>query len=254
MLEGASSDLSAAARPKDAAQRHDTGAPARPSEPRPEIWFHRRINLFSAVKDLWQFRELTITLAERDLRIRYKQAVLGIAWALIAPVILMIAFTLLFNRFAKINTGGAPYALFSYLGLLPWTFFATSVLQGGSALVTNTELLNKLYCPREVFPIAAILDAGVDAMIATCVLAVLFPITGFAPKTTTYYLPLLLVVLLAFTLAATIAVAAVTVYARDLRLALPLAIQIGLFATPVVYGASSISTSKAFLIIYSAIN
>src|SRR5437870_249637 len=75
VLEGPSSAMSSVARPKDAAQRHDTGAPVRPSEPRPEIWFHRRVNLFSAVKDLWQFRELTITLAERDLRIRYKQAV-----------------------------------------------------------------------------------------------------------------------------------------------------------------------------------
>jgi ABC-2 type transport system permease protein/lipopolysaccharide transport system permease protein len=226
----------------------------RPSEPRREIWFHRRVNLFSAVKELWHFRELTLTLAERDLRVRYKQAALGIAWAVITPVIMMIAFTLLFNRFAKINTGGTPYALFSYLGLLPWTFFSTAVAQGGVTLVMNNELLNKLYCPREVFPISSIIDAGVDAAIATCVLAVLFPLTGFAPKTTTYYLPLLLVVLLMFTLAVTIAVAAVTVYARDLRLALPLAIQVGLFATPVVYGASAISTSKAFLIVYSAIN
>jgi ABC-2 type transport system permease protein/lipopolysaccharide transport system permease protein len=253
MLEGSSSDLSAVGLPKDA-QLQDTGALGRPSDPRPEIWFHRRVGLFSAVKDLWQFRELTITLAERDLRVRYKQALLGIAWALIAPVVMMIAFTLLFNRFAKINTGGVPYALFSYVGLLPWTFFSSSITQGGSSLVTNTELLNKLYCPREVFPIAAMIDAAVDAVIATCVLLVLFPITGFAPKTTTYYLPALLVVLLAFTLAVTIAVAAVTVYARDLRLALPLMVQIGLFVTPVVYATSSVSSSKTFLLIYSAIN
>jgi len=166
----------------------------------------------------------------------------------------VVAFTVLFNRFAKVNTGGAPYALFSYLGLLPWTFFASSVSLGGLSLIGNNDLLNKLYCPREVFPIAAIIDAAVDALIATCMLAVLFPITGFAPKAQVYYLPLLLIVLLMFTLAVTLAVAAVTVYARDLRLALPLAIQVGLFVTPVVYGASAISASKAFLIGYSAIN
>jgi ABC-type polysaccharide/polyol phosphate export permease len=226
----------------------------RSREPRREIWFHRPISLLSAIKELWDFRELTITLAERDLRVRYKQAVLGIAWALIAPVVMMVAFTVLFNRFAKVNTGGAPYALFSYLGLLPWTFFSTSLSQGGLSLVSNNDLLNKLYCPREVFPIAAIADAAVDALIATCVLGLLFPITGFTPKTEVYYLPLLLIVLLMFTLAVTLAVAAITVYARDLRLALPLAIQVGLFVTPVVYGASAISASKGFLIVYSAIN
>jgi ABC-2 type transport system permease protein/lipopolysaccharide transport system permease protein len=225
-----------------------------PGEPRREIWFERRINPFSALTELWDFRELVITLAERDLRVRYKQAALGIAWAVIAPVVMMVAFTLVLNRFAKVNTGGAPYALFSYLGLLPWTFFSSSVSQGGLSVVSNNTLLNKLYCPREVFPIAAIADTAVDALIATCVLAVLFPITGFAPKAQVYYLPLLLVVLLMFTLAVTLALAAVTVYARDLRLALPLAIQVGLFITPVVYSVSAISSSKAFLIGYSAIN
>jgi ABC-type polysaccharide/polyol phosphate export permease len=254
VLEGTSSDLSLGGRPGDASRPHETGASVRPAEPRPEIWFHRRINVFSALKELWDFRELTITLAERDLRVRYKQAVLGIAWAVIAPVVMMVAFTVLFNRFAKVNTGGAPYALFSYLGLLPWTFFSSSVSQGGLSLVSNNDLLNKLYCPREVFPIAGIADAAVDALIATCVLAVLFPITGFAPKAPVYYLPLLLIVLLMFTLGVTLAVSAVTVYARDLRLVLPLAIQVGLFVTPVVYGANAISSSKAFLIVFSAIN
>jgi ABC-2 type transport system permease protein/lipopolysaccharide transport system permease protein len=223
-------------------------------EPRREIWFHRRINVFSALKELWDFRELTITIAERDLRVRYKQAVLGIVWAVIAPVVMMIAFTVLFNRFAKVNTGGVPYALFSYLGLLPWTFFSSSISSGGLSLVTNNELLNKLYCPREVFPIAAIADATVDALIATCVLALLFPITGFAPKAQIYYLPLLLMVMTMFTLGVTLAVSAVVVYARDLRLVLPLAIQVGLFVTPVVYGTSSISTSKVFLLVFSALN
>ena len=252
--EGPGSHLSVARRPTDAARGPETGVDARPREPRPEIWFRRPINIFSSLKELWGFRELVVTLAERDLRVRYKQAVLGVAWAVLAPVVMMIAFTLLFNRFGKVNTQGAPYALFSYLGLLPWTFFSTSVSAGGLSLVGNNDLLNKLYCPREVFPIAGIVDAAFDALIAACVLLVLFPLTGFAPKPELYYLPLLLTVLLMFTLGVTLAVSAVTVYARDLRLVLPLAIQVGLFVTPVVYGAGSISTSKAFLITYSAIN
>src|SRR5947209_7138626 len=136
-------------RTKDPSLRDDPRAAseARPTEPRREIWFRRRVSLISALRELWTFRELTLTLAERDLRVRYKQAVLGVAWAVIAPVVMMVAFTVIFNRFAKVDTGGVPYALFSYLGLLPWTFFASSVANGGLSLVSNNELLNKLYCP-----------------------------------------------------------------------------------------------------------
>lgn len=254
VLEGTSSDLSVEGRPNGDSRLRETVASARPREPRPEIWYRRRTNLITALKELWAFRELTLTIAERDLRVRYKQALLGIAWAVIAPVVMMLAFTVLFNRFAKVNTGGVPYALFSYMGLLPWTFFASSVSNGGLSLVSNNELLNKLYCPREVFPIAAIADAAVDAAIATFVLALLFPITGFAPKAEIYYLPLLLIVLVMFTLGVTLAVAAVVVYARDLRLVLPLALQVGLFVTPVVYATTSLSSSKTFLLIFSGIN
>ena len=200
------------------------------------------------------FRELVLTLAERDLRVRYKQAVLGIAWAVITPIFMMLVFTLIFQKFVKVNTDGAPYALFSYLGLLPWTFFSTSVATGGLSLVTNQPLLNKLYCPREVFPIAAIADALVDALIATMVLALLFPIVSYAPKPEIFYLPFLLLVLCMFTLAATMVASALTVYMRDLRLVLPLVIQIGLFVTPVVYSASSISKSQSFLIPFSILN
>jgi ABC-2 type transport system permease protein/lipopolysaccharide transport system permease protein len=246
--------VSVVGEPSEASRPADLGPVARPREPRPEIRFRRRINFFSALKELWDFRELTVTLAERDLRVRYKQAALGVAWAVIAPVVMMVAFTVLFNRFAKIHTGGAPYALFSYLGLLPWTFFSNAVSQGGLSLVSNVPLLNKLYCPREVFPIAAIVDAAADALIATLLLALLFPITGFAPRAEVYYVPLLMVVLVMFTFGVTLAVSAILVYMRDLRLALPLLIQVGLFVTPVVYGTSSISHSKVFLIAFSALN
>jgi ABC-type polysaccharide/polyol phosphate export permease len=227
---------------------------ARASGPSPDIWFKRRVRLFPAIHELWSFRELIFTLAERDLRIRYKQAVLGIAWAVITPVFMMLAFTLIFSKFVKVNTNGAPYALFSYLGLLPWTFFSTSVSTGGLSLVANQPLLNKLYCPREVFPIASIADALVDALIATLVLALLFPILGFTPHVEIFYLPLLLLVLVMFTLAVTMVASAVTVYMRDLRLVLPLVIQLGLFVTPVVYAASSISKSQSFLIPFSILN
>jgi ABC-type polysaccharide/polyol phosphate export permease len=225
-----------------------------PAEPRKEIMYRRRVGLVTAIRELWAFRELALTLAERDLRIRYKQAALGIAWALITPVVMMLAFTLLLQKVTHIATGGAPYALFSYMGLLPWTFFSTALASGGLSLVSNQALLNKLYCPREVFPIAAALDAVVDALIATLVLAVMFPVLGYAPKVQSFYVPLLLIVLVMFTLGVTFALSALTVYMRDLRLVLPLAIQVGLFVTPVVYGTSMISKSETFLIAFSIIN
>ncbi len=234
--------------PLDSARSHA------PAEPRAEIWFRRRVRFLSAMRELWHFRELVITLAERDLRVRYKQAVLGILWALLTPVAMMLAFTLIFTKFTHINTGTAPYALFSYLGLLPWTFFSSSVSTGGQSLVANVALLNKLYCPREVFPIAAMADAAIDALLATLVLLVLFPVLGFAPKIESLYVPLLLLVMLVFTTGVTLAVSAVTVFMRDLRLVLPLLMQFGLFVTPVVYASGSLAHTRTAEIIYSAVN
>ncbi len=231
-----------------------SSAPPPADGPRREIWFRRRVHLVPAMRELWSFRELMLTLAERDLRVRYKQAVLGLAWAVITPVVMMVAFTVIFQKFAHIKTDHAPYVLFSYMGLLPWTFFSSALSVGGTSLVGNAPLLNKLYCPREVFPIAGIADAAVDALIASLVLAILFPVTGFAPKAQVFYLPLLLLVLFMFTLGVTLIVSAVTVFMRDLRLVLPLVIQLGLFVTPVVYGSSSISSSQSFLVIYSILN
>ncbi len=254
VLEGTSSEVEVAGRSIGTSPSPRVDAPSAPTEPRREIIFRRRVGLVSAMRELWSFRELVLTLAERDLRVRYKQAVLGIAWAIITPLAIMIAFTFVFSKFLHINTNGVPYALFAYVGLLPWTFFSSSLTGGGSSLVGNVALLNKLYCPREVFPIAAIADAAIDALIATLVLLLLFPIEGFAPKAQTFYLPLLLLVLLTFTLGVTLAVSALVVFMRDLRLVLPLVVQFGLFVTPVVYGSGSLVKSQTGLIIYSAVN
>lgn len=242
----------------DAAVRRNSVLESAPqsAEPRPEIWFKRRVRVLAAAKELWSFRELVVTLAERDLRVRYKQAVLGIAWALITPVIMMVAFTLIFTKVAHVNaqTHGVPYALFSYMGLLPWTFFSSSLATGGMSLVSNVALLNKLYCPREVFPIAALADAAVDGLIASVVLLLLFPLEGFAPKIETLYFPLLLIPMIAFTLGLTMAISAIVVFMRDLRLVLPLIIQMGLFVTPVIYSPAALFKSEGLLVGYSVLN
>jgi ABC-type polysaccharide/polyol phosphate export permease len=258
VLEGTSSQ---AAQGRGVGTSHDTAGPADASaaavgEPRPEIWFRRRVRLIPALRELWAFRELVVTLAERDLRVRYKQAALGVAWAVFTPVVTMIAFTVVFSKITHINTHapGVPYALFSYMGLLPWTFFSAALTAGGMSLVGNTPLLNKLYCPREVFPIAAIIDAMFDAAIACLVLVLLFPIEGFAPHIEFLYVPLLMIPLFAFTLGLTFAVSVIVVYMRDLRLILPLAVQIGLFVTPVIYSPETLFKSKPLLIGYSIVN
>jgi ABC-type polysaccharide/polyol phosphate export permease len=214
--------------------------------------FRRRLRPVGVLVEVWRARELVRTLAERELRARYKQAVLGFAWALITPLALMAVFTLFFNRIARVDTGGAPYPLFAYLGLLPWTFFSTSVSQGGQSLIQNIPLLNKVYCPREVFPMASVAVAGLDSAVALAPLAVLFVVTGTPPHVASAWVPLLLLVQVAFTLGITLLTSGIIVYLRDLRHALPVLLQIGLFATPVAYGIDVVPAHLRT--VYAAVN
>lgn len=223
-----------------------------PATPPPELIFKRRVRFGSAVSEVWRNRELVRTLAEREIRARYKQAILGFSWAVITPLVLMVVFTLFVRRVADIDTGGVPYPLFTYLGLLPWTFFSSSLSSGGQSLVTNSTLLNKIYCPREVFPLASIIVAGIDTTISTAILGALFAILTFAPKVTSLWVPVLLVVQVAFTLGVTLIVSGILVYLRDLRQALPLLLQFGLFATPVAWGIDVVPES--WRLAYSVVN
>jgi len=220
-----------------------------PATPPRELRFRWRVRPRQSLRELWAARALIRTLAERDLRVRYKQAVLGVAWSLLSPLGLMLAFTLLFERAGHVGTAGIPYPLFSYVGLLPWTFFSSSVTTGGQSIVAEKSLLNKVFFPRETFPLGQIAVATVDTLMATTALAVLFVLEGYAPRATSYWVPLLLVVLIAATIGATLIVSALLVFFRDLRLALPLVMQFGLFATPVGYAFSVIP--KQFQLPYS---
>lgn len=212
-------------------------------EPLPEWRFRRRVRPVAVVRELWQARALVRTLAERELRARYKQTFLGFAWAIITPITLLIVFSVFFTRAARIDTHGAPYSLFAYVGLLSWTFFSGSISQGGQSLISNMALLNKVYCPREVFPLGSVIVAAIDTLTAMTALIVLFIITGYAPKIQSVYVPLLVAVQFAFTLGVAFIVSVVTVYLRDLRQALPILLQLGLFATPVAYGIDIVPRS-----------
>jgi len=225
---------------------------ALPEAPPEELRFHFGFHFIRWARELWQSRELVRTLTERELRSRYKQASLGYAWAVITPVIFMVVFSVFFKRVAKVPTHGAPYELFSYLGLLPWTFFSSSMSQGASSLITSKMLLNRIYCPREVFPLSNVAVAAVDTTIATLILGLLFVIKGRAPHMETLWLPVILAVQVAFTVGLTIFASGVMIYLRDVRYGLPLVLQLGLFATPVAYGIEVIP--KAARTVYAAAN
>ena len=194
------------------------------------------------------------TLAERDLRVRYKQAVLGFLWAILMPFVLMVVFSVFFQRIAHVDTGGAPYPLFAYLGLIPWGFFSSGVSSGGMSILSNGALLNKVYCPREVFPIASIgsdggRHGGVDSSCSSCCSS---STRSGSHRARCCGSPPLLFVLVAFTLGVTLLTAGVVVYFRDLRQVIPVMLQFGLFATPVAYGMEFIP--ERFWTIYSILN
>lgn len=223
-----------------------------PEAPPPELLFKRRVSVRSELKELRDAWPLIATLTEREFRVRYKQATLGVAWAVLSPVALMIVFSLFFQRVAKIDTHGIPYPLFAYVGLLPWGFFSSSLSNASTSILSNKSLLNKLYCPREVFPLSQIGVAAVNTLISVSVLAVLFAIYGRAPKATTAWVPLILAVQITFTLGVALIASSIVVYARDMLHALPIILQLGLFATPVAYGMSVIP--QGFRMIYSFLN
>lgn len=223
-----------------------------PARPPAAQRFRRGVRLAGSLRELWHSREMVRSVAEREFRARYKQTYLGYAWAVITPVTLVIVFSLFFRRVAHVDTGGAPYALFAYLGLLPWGFFSTSVSNGGMSLITNVSLLNKVYCPREVFPIGSVTIAMVDTLISFSALIVLFIADGRVPRSEAVWLPVLWVIEIAFTLGVVFIISSVVVYFRDLKATLPLVLQLGLFATPVAYGLNDVP--KSFRTLYVVLN
>jgi lipopolysaccharide transport system permease protein len=211
------------------------GAPPLAAERGPLLVIGGRRSIFAELRELWDHGDLFYFLAWRDVKIRYKQTVLGAAWAILQPLLTMIVFTILFGRLAKVPSEGAPYAIFSYAGLLPWNFFSSAVTNSSNSLVNNTNLITKVYFPRLLVPTAAVGAALIDLAIAAAMLFVIMPIYGVE-----FHLSLLLFVpLVAMTAmiaaAAGIWTSALNVKYRDIRYALPFAIQTLMFVTPVIY-------------------
>lgn len=190
--------------------------------------------------ELWNARGLVRTLVERDIRVRYKRTFLGVAWAIVNPVLFMVVFTFFFQRSAHISTGGVPYALFSYIALVPWSFFSEALTLGSASLLGNLSLLNKVYCPREVFPVASLFTSAFDTLMSVVVLVVLFGAYGFAPGAESVWVPVLILIEVAFTLGLALFLSSALIYLRDLRYAVPLVVQLGMFVSPVAYSITSI--------------
>jgi lipopolysaccharide transport system permease protein len=194
------------------------------------------------LRDLWTYRELLYFLAWRDVKVRYKQTVLGAAWAILQPLLTMVIFTLLFGRLARMPTDGEPYSLFCYTALLPWNFFVTAVGNSSNSLIANNNLITKVYFPRLVIPAAAVSAGLVDLAFASAVLLVMMPCYGIGLHWTLMMLLPLVAAATLFTAAVGAWSAAMNVKYRDVRYALPFAIQMLMFLTPIIYPVSFVPT------------
>jgi len=190
------------------------------------------------LQELWEFRELLYFLVWRDIKVRYKQTVLGAAWAIIQPFSTMVVFSIFFGHLAKLPSDGLPYPVFIYTALLPWQLFAYAITQANDSLVTNQNLIKKVYFPRLVIPLAAVLSGLVDFAIAFSVLLGMMMYYGIALTANVLTLPLFIFFALTTGLAMGLWLSALNLKYRDVRYCVPFLIQLWLFATPVLYPSS----------------
>ena len=209
---------------------------ALPAEPPSHLIYRHEARLRTSLRNLWASRDIIYTLAERDIRAQYKQATLGVGWALIAPMAMLGIFIIIFSRTKALGVpAGIPYPIFAFIGILSWTFFAQALGTGGTALLTNHDLMSKTQFPRECFPLETILVNAVNSVLAWIPLALLFIFYRFVPYPTTVWVPLLILIEVLFTIGLTLGVSALIIQMRDLAQVLPIIIQLGLFVTPVIW-------------------
>jgi len=190
--------------------------------------------------EIWRYRELFYFLTWRDIKIRYKQTILGVLWAVIQPVFTMVVFTVFFGRLGQLPSDGLPYPIFYLSALLPWIYFSTALPLSANSLVSNTNLLTKVYFPRIILPASAIIGGLFDFLLGTALLAGLLGYYGIRPTLAVILWPLCVVMLIVFTLGVGMILAALNVKYRDVKYAVPFAIQLWLFVTPVIYPISMI--------------
>jgi len=201
-------------------------------------------------KDLWRYRELFAILAWRDITVRYKQTFIGVAWALIRPFLTMVVFTVIFGRLAKLPTEvGAPYAVLVFAGMLPWQFFSSSLSSSSDSLISNANLLTKVYFPRLIVPASAVITSFVDFLISFVILAVLMFWYQWWPSWRLLTLPLWVAVAFAASMGAGLWLASLNVQYRDFRYVVPFLVQFGLYVSPV--GFSSAIVPQQWQLLYA---
>jgi lipopolysaccharide transport system permease protein len=189
-------------------------------------------------RELWEYRELVYFLIWRDLKVRYKQTALGIAWAVLQPLTSMFVFSLFFGRLAGVASDGVPYPVFNLAGLVPWTFFAFGLNEAATSLIASRQLITKVYFPRLAVPLAAVLGGSVDLGIGFLLLLAVMAGYGFVPGFSVVFVVPFATLALITALGAGVGLAALNVQYRDVRYILPLATQLWLFATPIAYPSS----------------
>ena len=199
--------------------------------------------MLAHLHDLYDSRELLYSWTKRDFKVRYSQSVLGVSWAILQPFSLMIVFSVVFSVFVNVPTDGIPYPIFAYTALLPWTFFANSVSFGIPSLINNMQLVSKIYFPREVLPISAILVSFIDFVIASSIFGLMLLYYQVPLRATVLLVPLVLFIQVIFTTGVTLFGAALTVFYRDIRFVIPLMLQLLMYLAPIIYPTSLVPES-----------
>jgi len=207
---------------------------------------NRRLKLID-LQELFAYRDLFAFWIWRSIRVRYAQSALGVTWAIIQPVFSMLVFTVIFGKLAKIQSDGIPYSLFSFAALVPWTFFSNAVVESTTSLITNANMISKIYFPRIILPLGAVLAKCVDLVIALCLLFVLMLGFGFTPTWKVVILPVLLVILILSAAGVGIWLTAMAIQYRDVKYGLNFAVQLLMYAAPVVYPASLIPSEWRYV-------
>jgi lipopolysaccharide transport system permease protein len=200
------------------------------------------------LKEVWNYRELLYFLTKRDIKVRYKQTVLGGLWAIIQPVFAMVVFTLFFGRLAKIPSDGIPYPIFVYAGLLPWTYFANAVSSSGNSLVGSANLITKVYFPRLIVPASASMGGLLDFLIAMLVMGALMIYYHFIPSLAILLFPILVGLTFLCAVGVGLWLSALNVQYRDIRYVIPFLIQLWMFVSPVIYPVSMIKQEYQWLL------
>ena len=192
------------------------------------------------LKELWKYRELIYFFAWRDIKVRYKQTVLGAAWAIIQPVSTMVVFSVLFGRLAKMPSEGVPYPIFCFAGLLPWTYFASALSSGSSSIVRGSSLIKKVYFPRLAIPLSSVLPGVVDFALSFLVLLCMMFYFGIVPTWNIVWLPFLLLLATVMALGTSLWLTSLNVKFRDVGHTVPFLTQMWMYFTPIIYPSSAL--------------